>query len=139
MDAPDPAEAWLGPVGSLGPHRKDSTKPKSDFSQEVSKALTSSLRHGDGPKTNLTPAGYAELPDILRLPRLRKLQVTAGDLRRSFEILRKNDSNSRKAAKDIPASESVYYVLPGTKQASGKLSLSSILNPRPYVDGPQKP
>ena len=50
-DRPDiSAEAWLGPAGSLGPHRRDSTLPKSNFSQEVSRAFTSSLRHGNGPK-----------------------------------------------------------------------------------------
>ena len=35
-DHPDiSAEAWLGPAGSLGPRRRDSTLPKSNFSQEV--------------------------------------------------------------------------------------------------------
>ena len=83
-------ETWLSSVGSLGPRRRDSTLPKSNFAQEVSRALTSTLRHGNGPRIKVTPSGFAELPHVLRLPRLRKLHVSPGDI---LEIVRSSEKD----------------------------------------------
>ena len=66
-------------------YRQEATDPKSSFSEEVSKALTSSLRHSNGPKIKITPSGYADLSHILALPRLKKLRTTAADV---LEIVR---------------------------------------------------
>ena len=79
------SDSWLGTPGSLGPYRPESTDPKSSFSEEVSKALTSSLRHGNGPKIYIAPSGFADLSHILALPRLKKLRTTAADV---LEIVR---------------------------------------------------
>ena len=78
-------DTWLGTEGSLGPYRQEAKDPKSPFSEEVSKALTSSLRHSNGPKIEITPSGYADLSHILALPRLKKLRTTAADV---LEIVR---------------------------------------------------
>ena len=78
-------ERRLGTAGSLGPFRQEATESKSSLSEEVSKALTSSLRHSNGPKIKITPSGYADLSHILALPRLKKLRTTAADV---LEIVR---------------------------------------------------
>ena len=81
----DTSDSWLGTAGSLGPYRQEATDPKSSFSEEVSKALTSSLRHSNGPKIKITPSGNADLSHILALPRLKKLRATAADVLESQE------------------------------------------------------
>ena len=68
------SESTSGTPGSLGPYGPESTDPKSSFSEEVSMALTSSLRHGNGPKIYITPSRFADLSHILALPRLKKLR-----------------------------------------------------------------